>query len=134
MALPTPAYAGVTTEIMAVGPNAIPDLSSLQKLNRTCHAARRKIQGQAVTMTAEQRQLAINAKATLTSWIERSRATPDILSEDWIGASRKAWLFGYTLDLQACLDQLLPTLEQTRIAKIDVGTPKADTAPVMTKE
>ena len=107
----------------------MPELSSLHKLNLTCHAAKRKIPGQAVTMTTEQRQLAINAKATLTSWIERSRATPGILSEDWIGASRNAWLFGYALDLQACLEQLLPTQKQTRIAKIGVDAPKVDTAP-----
>ena len=129
MALVTPVFAGVTSEIVAVGPDAMPELSSLHKLNLTCHAAKRKIPGQAVTMTTEQRQLAINAKATLTSWIERSRATPGILSEDWIGASRNAWLFGYALDLQACLEQLLPTQRQTRIAKIGVDAPKVDTAP-----
>ena len=129
MALVTPVFAGVTSEILAVGPNAMPELSSLQKLNLTCHAAGRKILGQAVTMTAEQRQLAINAKATLTSWIERSRATPGIRSEDWISASRNAWLFGYALDLQTCLEQLLPTQKQSRIAKIDAEAPKANTAP-----
>jgi hypothetical protein len=133
MALVTPVFAGVTSDIVAVGPNVTPELSRLYKFDQVCHAAKRKSQGLTVTMTSVQRQLAINAKAAISSWMARS-STPDVHSEDWIGLSRNTWLFGYSLDLQVCLEQLLPTQSQAKVAILDVETPTADAAPLKNEE
>lgn len=129
----TPVFAGITSEIVAVGPNVTPELSKLYKFNQICHAAKRKSFGLAVTMTTEQRQLAINAKAAISSWMAQSRA-PDAHSDDWIGMSRNTWLFGYSLDLQVCLEQLLPTPPQTRVATLDAEAPAAGAALIKSEE